>query len=219
MRFMLEISSIRTQRWNYDIFCKYNIQNVKLFTKEKKAFAFVELASDQEVVAAVKEFNNFEIEGRKLLVRLSRPQPCKTSGPSSRGDSCTRQSSESNDHQDSRELQPPLEPLYDNYDDMPPLEPIPSNNYYDGTTRQDRGPLYKIALSNFPNGTSKEEICTIFQRFSPVMCNIINHYRCGPEFLYFLTSAQAIDAVEALHFRDFRGQILEVKYVGRQPDI
>jgi len=41
---------------------------------QSKGFAFVELTTDAEADEAVKKFNNFELDGRKMVVNEARPQ-------------------------------------------------------------------------------------------------------------------------------------------------
>ena len=44
------------------------------FSGQSKGFAFVELTTDAEADEAVKKFNNFELDGRKMVVNEARPQ-------------------------------------------------------------------------------------------------------------------------------------------------
>ena len=54
------------------------VSNLNLITDrysgQSKGFAFVEMSSDKESDEAIKKFNNFEIEGRKIVVNVARPQ-------------------------------------------------------------------------------------------------------------------------------------------------
>ena len=44
------------------------------FSGQSKGFAFVELTTDAEADEAIKKFNNFELDGRKIVVNEARPQ-------------------------------------------------------------------------------------------------------------------------------------------------
>ncbi len=44
------------------------------FSGQSKGFAFVEFTTDAEADEAIKKFNNFEIDGRKMVVNEARPQ-------------------------------------------------------------------------------------------------------------------------------------------------
>ena len=53
------------------------------FSGQSKGFAFVEYATDAEADEAVKKFNNYELDGRKLVVNEARPKedrPDRNSG-------------------------------------------------------------------------------------------------------------------------------------------
>jgi len=43
-------------------------------TNRSKGFGFVEMSTDEEAQAAIKEFNNKEVEGRTIVVNEARPQ-------------------------------------------------------------------------------------------------------------------------------------------------
>ena len=49
-------------------------------TGRSRGFAFVEMSSDKEADEAIKKFNNFEIEGRKIVVNVAKPMEDR-SGP------------------------------------------------------------------------------------------------------------------------------------------
>ncbi|KKS04747.1 hypothetical protein A2W45_00860 [Candidatus Curtissbacteria bacterium RIFCSPHIGHO2_12_41_11] len=49
------------------------------FSGQSKGFAFVELTTDAEADEAIKKFNNFELDGRKMVVNEARPQEKKDS--------------------------------------------------------------------------------------------------------------------------------------------
>ena len=44
------------------------------FSGQSKGFAFVELTTDAEADEAIKKFNDFELDGRKMVVNEARPQ-------------------------------------------------------------------------------------------------------------------------------------------------
>ncbi|OGD86560.1 hypothetical protein A2870_02075 [Candidatus Curtissbacteria bacterium RIFCSPHIGHO2_01_FULL_41_11] len=44
------------------------------FSGQSKGFAFVEMSNDHEAEEAIKKFNNFELDGRKLVVNIARPK-------------------------------------------------------------------------------------------------------------------------------------------------
>ena len=50
------------------------------YSGQSKGFAFVEMSSDKEADEAITKFNNFEIEGRKIVVNVARPMEDR-SGP------------------------------------------------------------------------------------------------------------------------------------------
>ena len=39
-----------------------------------RGFAFIEMSSNQEAMAAIKKFNQFDLEGRRLTVNEARPK-------------------------------------------------------------------------------------------------------------------------------------------------
>ena len=49
------------------------------FSGQSKGFAFVEFTTDAEADEAIKKFNNFELDGRKMVVNEARPQEKKDS--------------------------------------------------------------------------------------------------------------------------------------------
>ena len=53
------------------------------FSGQSKGFAFVELTTDAEADEAIKKFNNFELDGRKMVVNEARPQENRASRPNS----------------------------------------------------------------------------------------------------------------------------------------
>lgn len=44
------------------------------FSGQSKGFAFVEMATEEESKEAIKKFNNFELDGRRIVVNEARPQ-------------------------------------------------------------------------------------------------------------------------------------------------
>ena len=44
------------------------------FSGQSKGFAFVEMATEEESKEAIKKFNNYELDGRKIVVNEARPQ-------------------------------------------------------------------------------------------------------------------------------------------------
>lgn len=44
------------------------------FSGQSKGFAFVEMSTDQESDEAIKQFNNYEMDGRKIVVNVARPR-------------------------------------------------------------------------------------------------------------------------------------------------
>jgi len=44
------------------------------YSGQSKGFAFVEMSTDEETQEAIKKFNNFEIDGRKIVVNVARPK-------------------------------------------------------------------------------------------------------------------------------------------------
>ncbi len=44
------------------------------FSGQSKGFAFVEMATDEEANEAIKKFNGYEIDDRKMVVNEARPQ-------------------------------------------------------------------------------------------------------------------------------------------------
>jgi len=44
------------------------------FSGQSKGFAFVEMSNDAETEEAIKKFNNYEMDGRKIVVNVARPR-------------------------------------------------------------------------------------------------------------------------------------------------
>lgn len=62
-----------------DLFAQYgNIVSVKLITDRmtgrSKGIAFVEYSTEEEATAAIEALNNFELNGRAIVVNIARPQ-------------------------------------------------------------------------------------------------------------------------------------------------
>lgn len=50
------------------------------FSGQSKGFAFVEMSTDAEAKEAITKYNNFEIDGRRIVVNVARPREDR--GPS-----------------------------------------------------------------------------------------------------------------------------------------
>jgi cold-inducible RNA-binding protein len=50
------------------------------FTGKSRGFAFVEMSSQEEATKAVEELNDFDFEGRKLVVNEARPREPRSFG-------------------------------------------------------------------------------------------------------------------------------------------
>ncbi len=48
------------------------------FSGQSKGFAFVEMSNDHQLDEAIKKFNNYEIDGRKIVVNIARPKEERT---------------------------------------------------------------------------------------------------------------------------------------------
>ena len=44
------------------------------YSGQSKGFAFLEMSNDAEADEVVKKFNNFELDGRKIVVNVARPK-------------------------------------------------------------------------------------------------------------------------------------------------
>lgn len=44
------------------------------FSGQSKGFAFVEMTNDNEAKEAIEKFNNYEMDGRKIVVNVARPK-------------------------------------------------------------------------------------------------------------------------------------------------
>lgn len=47
---------------------------VDRFSNQSKGFGFVEMSTDEEAQAAIKELNGKEVDGRSLMVNIARPR-------------------------------------------------------------------------------------------------------------------------------------------------
>lgn len=68
-----------------ELFAKYGkVNEVKIirdmFTQQSKGFGFIEMPSNSEAQAAMKELNTFELKGKKLTVNEARPRNDRNSG-------------------------------------------------------------------------------------------------------------------------------------------
>lgn len=52
------------------------------YSGQSKGFAFVEMSNDAEAEEAIKKFNNYELDGRKLIVNIARPREDRPQGQS-----------------------------------------------------------------------------------------------------------------------------------------
>ena len=50
------------------------------FSGQSKGFAFVEYATEEEAKEAITKLNNFELDGRKIVVNEARPQEDRNQG-------------------------------------------------------------------------------------------------------------------------------------------
>jgi cold-inducible RNA-binding protein len=50
------------------------------FTGQSRGFAFVEMESSAEGAQAIQRFNDFELDGRKMVVNEARPREARTGG-------------------------------------------------------------------------------------------------------------------------------------------
>lgn len=57
------------------------------FTGQSKGFAFVEFTTDAEANNAIKKFNDYELDGRKIVVNEARPQESRDNRSGGRYDS------------------------------------------------------------------------------------------------------------------------------------
>ena len=55
------------------------------FSGQSKGFAFVEMSTDEETQEAIKKFNNYELDGRKIVVNEARPQEDRNRPNQNRG--------------------------------------------------------------------------------------------------------------------------------------
>lgn len=54
-------------------------------TGRSRGFGFIEMSSEEAAQKAIKELNEFELEGRKLTVNEARPKPERRGGGGGRG--------------------------------------------------------------------------------------------------------------------------------------
>ncbi len=60
------------------------------FSGQSKGFAFVEMSTDEESKEAIKKFNNFELDGRRIVVNEARPQEDRNDSNQNRGNFRTK---------------------------------------------------------------------------------------------------------------------------------
>lgn len=51
------------------------------FSGQSKGFAFVEMSTEEEAKEAIKKFNNFELDSRRIVVNEARPQEERNNRP------------------------------------------------------------------------------------------------------------------------------------------
>jgi len=80
------------------LFAQYGqVQSVNVikdrYSGQSRGFAFVEMATDEESEKAIKELNETEIDGRKIVVNVARPQEDRigSTGGNQRRDNFSRQ--------------------------------------------------------------------------------------------------------------------------------
>ena len=57
------------------------------YTGQSKGFAFVEMLNDSEADEAIKKYNDYELDGRKIVVNVARPREERPRFDDRRGDS------------------------------------------------------------------------------------------------------------------------------------
>ena len=61
-----------------------NVDTVRIMrdmaTGRARGFAFVEMGTDEEAQAAISQFNEVELDGRRLSVNEARPKPASSGG-------------------------------------------------------------------------------------------------------------------------------------------
>ncbi len=57
------------------------------YSGRSRGFGFVEMSTDEETKIAIEKFNNYNLEGRNIVVKEALPKPTFTNG---RGESPTR---------------------------------------------------------------------------------------------------------------------------------
>ena len=55
------------------------------FSGQSKGFAFVEMAKEEDAKEAIKKLNNYELDGRKIVVNEARPQENRSQSGQNRG--------------------------------------------------------------------------------------------------------------------------------------
>ena len=60
------------------------------FSGQSKGFAFVEFTTDEEADKAIEKFNNYELDGRKIVVNVAKPMEDRGSRPGGGGGNFSR---------------------------------------------------------------------------------------------------------------------------------
>lgn len=207
-----------------NIFKNYGIKHIRMYKEKTKAFAFITLSSAQDVHNIVKDMNNTVADGRILLIRVAKKQ--KTSNSEGSGSSESDHSSSSGECVDSTTgirthnnygIPRTTQPLNEiDYSTMPGLEPL-DTSIHSTQSELHHEPLGRVAVSNFPYGSSEAEIMNIFVDFEPVMCRIMINAPTGKisnptyAFVYVQNSRMALAAEKSLNNTCFRGAVLGVK--------
>lgn len=55
------------------------------FSGQSKGFAFVEMSTDEEADKVIEKFNNYEFDGRKIVVNVARPMEDRSQSNQNRG--------------------------------------------------------------------------------------------------------------------------------------
>lgn len=55
------------------------------FSGQSKGFAFVEMSNDEEADKVIEKFNNYEFDGRKIVINVARPMEDRGQSNQNRG--------------------------------------------------------------------------------------------------------------------------------------
>ena len=55
------------------------------YSGQSRGFGFVEMATDEEALKAIEKLNNYNLEGRNIVVKEALPKPTYTNGRSGTG--------------------------------------------------------------------------------------------------------------------------------------